>query len=587
MIKANFISYNSYVTDSLYQWDLNQTLTIYGLNLTVAPEVHFSNANMDRAIVRQAVLWNNIVSVGIPNSLLQDPLTIKAHIGVYAEGTFKVLEEVQIPVIPKKRPMDYRIENSDEEIYSFEALQNNIANMITRNEFISANNTMMVRIDNIIANSNDTEGNSELVDIRTDVDGNVHTSAGTAVRKQISDLFTGANTADTFLDNQLRTYNLNNIDTFTPGLFLSTNDDLLEISDPAYGYTDYISVKPGEKIIAYHVWGAQFSVSCYDLLKNFVSQQSYTEDTPLVGSNDSISSTYWYVFTVPENVYYLRFNSKLTGDVKSMIVRGDTPDDIPTEYEPYNPEIKAVTFLKVILDYVKNEMNFVNTEDNTVLGYNALPIGDGIRENVALGAYAMEKLIVDESIDNQSGRYNVAIGKKAMKETTTGNHNTACGFQAMLANTTGTANTAVGEDALMVIGKGSNNVAVGCRALQSATEGDYNTAVGLGAGYWTDNINPTGSRNTMVGAHSGQADGNGSDNVAIGYFAKADSGLNCTIAIGTGANAKKDYQAVIGTWTIKETVLFGDIIVCGTDGVRRKLIFNSDGSTNWVAVEEE
>jgi hypothetical protein len=579
VIKANFSTYASYVTDSLYQWDINQVLSVTGLNLTVAPEVHFSNANTDRAIVRQADMIDHVVKVDIPNSLLQDPFTIHAHVGIYEGATFKVVERIEIPVIARKRPADYSITDADDEIYSFKALENALKNKADA-AIVNA------RIDNIIAHNNDTEGNAELVDVRTDIDGTVHDSAGAAVRSQISELLTGVNTAETFLDNQLRTYNLNNLDTFTPGFFLSTNDALISIDDPAYGYTDYIAAKPGEKFIAYHVWGSQFSVSYYDVSKNFVSQQSYTEDTPIDGTTAAINSTYWHVVTVPENVYYLRFNSKLTDDVKCMIVRGDSFADIPTEYELYNPEIRAVSFLRAMLNYVETEMNLVNTEDNTVLGRNALPVGDGIRDNVALGAYAMEKLTVDESIDDQSGRYNVAVGKKAMKETTTGNHNTACGFQAMMNNTTGTANTAVGEDALMVVGEGSNNVAVGCRAMQSATEGDYNTAVGLGAAYWNDELHPTGSRNTMLGAHSGQTDGIGSDNVAVGYFAKGTNGLNHTIAIGSGANAKKDGQVVIGTWNNVETVLFGDIIVCGVDGVRRKLIFNADGSTAWTAVEE-
>lgn len=172
MIKANFNAYDSYVTDSLYQWDLNQVLSVTGLNLTVVPEVHFSNANMDKAIVKQATMVNHVVSVPIPNSLLQDPLTIYAHIGIYEGDTFKVVERVEIPVIPKERPSDYQIQDSDEEIYSFRALENALEN--------KADNA---RVDNIIAHNNDTEGNTELIDMRTADDGTTYSSAGAALRE--------------------------------------------------------------------------------------------------------------------------------------------------------------------------------------------------------------------------------------------------------------------------------------------------------------------------------------------------------------------------------------------------------------------
>lgn len=128
MIKANFKAYATYVTDSLNQWDINQTLQVTGLNLTSAPEVHFSNANTARAIVRQASLADQVVTVAIPNSLLQDPLRIYAHIGVYEGSTFKVVELVEIPVKPRKRPEDYQLQDTDEELYSFNRLENRIEN---------------------------------------------------------------------------------------------------------------------------------------------------------------------------------------------------------------------------------------------------------------------------------------------------------------------------------------------------------------------------------------------------------------------------------------------------------------------------
>ena len=164
MIKANFNAYNNYITDSLHQWDVNQNLVINGLNLSTAPEIHFANAIMDKAIVRQSTLESGVVTVRIPNTILQIALTIKAYVGIYEGDTFKVIETIEIPIIAKPRPSDYVFEDSEGEIYSFKALEN--------------------RISNIIANANSTEGNSELVDMRTDYNGNVHASAGDAIRAQ-------------------------------------------------------------------------------------------------------------------------------------------------------------------------------------------------------------------------------------------------------------------------------------------------------------------------------------------------------------------------------------------------------------------
>lgn len=178
MITANFSAYSKYVTDSLFQWDINQTLRVTGLNLTSAPEVHFSNANTGRAIPRQAKLEGHVVTVDIPNSLLQDPLRISAHIGIYEGDTFKVVEEVQIPVMPRKRPEDYQIEDSDEELYSFKRLENAIANMVTTAQFANV-------VGGVSPISEDGN-NLEVVDIRYGADGVTYASAGEAVRAQTS-----------------------------------------------------------------------------------------------------------------------------------------------------------------------------------------------------------------------------------------------------------------------------------------------------------------------------------------------------------------------------------------------------------------
>lgn len=169
MIKANFNAYNSYVTDSLFQWERNQKLEISGLNLVIAPEIHFSNAEMDKAIVRQSVLTDGIVTVDIPNSMLQSGFDINVYIGIYEGETFKIIETVCIPIKPRKKPEDYILEVDDHEVYSFKALEN--------------------KLNNLIAHNGDTGSNSELLDIRVGSDGKMYRTAGDSVRGQYESLY--------------------------------------------------------------------------------------------------------------------------------------------------------------------------------------------------------------------------------------------------------------------------------------------------------------------------------------------------------------------------------------------------------------
>ena len=171
MITANFSAYSTYVTDSLFQWDQNRVLRVTGLNLKVKPEVHFSNANMNGAIPVQADLVNHVVVASIPNSLLQEPLRIYAHIGIYEGDEFKVVELVEIPVKPRKRPADYELAVDDFELYSFKRLENMLSNAATKDQ-----------VANIVAS---VTTDSELIDVRYGADGMTYASAGEAVREQV------------------------------------------------------------------------------------------------------------------------------------------------------------------------------------------------------------------------------------------------------------------------------------------------------------------------------------------------------------------------------------------------------------------
>lgn len=270
MVRANFSAYGAYVTDSLHQWDVNRTLQVTGLNLSVVPEVHFSNSNMRAAIVRQATLEGGVVRAEIPNSLLQQPLRIKAHIGIYEGRTFKVVEKAEIPVIPRKRPEDYEIEDSDEEVYSFKRLENEIANMVTQAQFA-----------NVVAGVSpiDESGNNpEVVDLRYGADGVVYASAGEAVRSQTRVLNKKVNAAL----NELAVDEV--IDCTLEAGYVSTNGELVAAGVTTKEMTtEFIAVKAND-FITIHVpgmvadkakWNA---VSYYDENKNFIQRGDSIEE---------------------------------------------------------------------------------------------------------------------------------------------------------------------------------------------------------------------------------------------------------------------------------------------------------------------
>lgn len=119
------IKNETYTAETLYQWDKNQQLVIYGLSLPSNPEIHFTNAAMDRAIVRQATMNSlGVVSVDVPNSLLQKPHNITCYVCLYDNGTFETWYKFIVPVTARKQPDDYSITGDDGEIYSFNELEN-------------------------------------------------------------------------------------------------------------------------------------------------------------------------------------------------------------------------------------------------------------------------------------------------------------------------------------------------------------------------------------------------------------------------------------------------------------------------------
>ena len=129
---------NTYTVEPLYQWDKNQELVVYGLSLASIPEVHFTNAAMGKAIVRQATMdAAGVIRAEVPNSLLQKPYTIQAYICIYEGSTFETQYKLDIPVKARNKPEDYTLED-DPEVYSFNALENQVVNALVKYEAAEA-----------------------------------------------------------------------------------------------------------------------------------------------------------------------------------------------------------------------------------------------------------------------------------------------------------------------------------------------------------------------------------------------------------------------------------------------------------------
>lgn len=117
------ITKDAYEVGVLYQWDNNQTLTIGGLALDEAPEVHFAHPNAEKAIVRQGELDSNgVVSVGVPNVLLEKPYPINVYVCHNGGAEFWTINQFMVPVVGRAKPSDWAFVD-EVEVFSLNALK--------------------------------------------------------------------------------------------------------------------------------------------------------------------------------------------------------------------------------------------------------------------------------------------------------------------------------------------------------------------------------------------------------------------------------------------------------------------------------
>lgn len=139
--------YDSYGNSINYltQWDYNRKLIMYidNYDLSIAPEVHFSNNKSEEALVVQSVVDGDKITVDIPNILLQQSYPLLVHVyltDINDVSSQKTIAYAEILIKKKAKPSDYTyIENIDH--VTSEQIKQDIYNDILANGIIINSST--------------------------------------------------------------------------------------------------------------------------------------------------------------------------------------------------------------------------------------------------------------------------------------------------------------------------------------------------------------------------------------------------------------------------------------------------------------
>lgn len=217
---------------------------------------------------------------------------------------------------------------------------------------------------------------------------------------------------------------------------------------------------------------------------------------------------------------------------------------------------------------------------DTAVGYQSLSNDNG-GSNAAVGYQALR--------DMQSGFGNIAMGYQALLTATSTNRNIAIGYQSMMSIvsngainnvgvgfatltnlTTGSNNFGFGTNALKACTTCLSNVAMGTAALTSLTTGNQNVALGENAG--TTNV--TGSNSVFIGYNAARYGTSTSNMVAIGFSAGAAASNASYTSTGStyigyqsglSAATSSDYNTTIGYQSgVSVTSGYGNILIGAT-----------------------
>lgn len=222
-------------------------------------------------------------------------------------------------------------------------------------EYEMRDNLAQSRIDNLVAQNNPTEGNTELLDIRIGADGTAYDSAGQAVRGQITKIMTHQSQLLQYLKN---------------GKILSiVNGNLLECAaetrENCFRYYQDGIINTNNDFISYEMIPATPETPFYPY-KRDLHCCFFTEDKEFISGILTGSSS----FTTPQGCGYICLGV-LKSDVSPYLIKEEQPLEEDRIHQKWLYDIQiTLESLKNIVTIGKNKFNRDCVKSGGYLAYN-------------------------------------------------------------------------------------------------------------------------------------------------------------------------------------------------------------------------
>ena len=228
-------------------------------------------------------------------------------------------------------------------------------------------NLLQSRVDNIIPSGTQTEGNTELLDIRVAEDGQIYDSAGNAVRGQVRSLKNALNLPiafDTTTDLEPGAFNVYGLDSAPDETYKEYRSTYIDLHD-AYSVTIGITFEQAHPIAGY--------CCAYDANKTPIPIDGEYCREQLFGTGKNLISGSG-TFVLPANTVYIRFFVRTFNDTYTLSITGSIkPEkliaDLQNVHDAVDAEITVtnnnVSDLNNYVDYISPNYELIDYNDLT------------------------------------------------------------------------------------------------------------------------------------------------------------------------------------------------------------------------------